>query len=209
MCQLSQTHERLLSLKSFFEHFISKESPSDFTAKLENYVVDSDLPNLQNFEQLDIWQNKLFETKRYPVLSSIERAFLSIFIRLMVENLFSMINDIIDSRYGRIEINTYSAIMIVKYQLKSAGVIASSKFYRKDILRDPIDRNLCYMRTSCSWYKKRLSTKRESMLKGQRKLRANENPKIKGAKNRSKVHEKVTLKSAFHLVIIFFADQND
>ena len=51
-------------------------------------------------------------------------------------------NDFIDSRSVRTEVDTYSAIMTVKYQLKSAGVTASSKFYRKDILRDPVDGNV-------------------------------------------------------------------
>ena len=51
---ISQTHERLRSLKSFFEHFISKGNPCDFTAKLRNYVDDSDLPQLLNSEGLDI-----------------------------------------------------------------------------------------------------------------------------------------------------------
>ena len=41
---------------------------------------------------------------------------------------------------GRTEIDTYSAVMTVKYQLKSAGVTASSKFHRKDIFRDPVDK---------------------------------------------------------------------
>ena len=73
--------------------------------------------------------------------------------------------------------------MTVKYQLKSAGVKAFSKFYRKDILRDPVSGNLyCYMRTSCSRYKKMLSKKREAMLKQQMKLTTKENTKIKGAK---------------------------
>ena len=73
----------------------------------------------------------------------------------MVESSFSMMNGIIDPRSGRTEIDTYSAIMTVKYQLKSAGVTASSKFYRKDILRDPVDRNMCYyIRIAFSRYKK-------------------------------------------------------
>ena len=73
----------------------------------------------------------------------------------MVENSFSMMNDIIDSQSGRTEIDTYNVIMAVKYQLKSAGVTASSKFYRKDILRDPADGNMCYyIRTACLCYKK-------------------------------------------------------
>ena len=75
----------------------------------------------------------------------------------MVESSFSMINDI-GSRSGRTEIDTYSVIMTVKCQLKSPVVTAWSKFYRKDILRDPADRNMCYyIRTACLRYKKEAS----------------------------------------------------
>ena len=58
------------------------------------------------------------------------------------------------------------------------------------------------MEISCSHYKKSLSTKREAMLE-QRKLTTKKNPKIKRAKKRSKVHKKVTLKSAFHFGSFF------
>ena len=85
----------------------------------------------------------IFETKRCPILSSVVKVSLSIITGPMVENSFSMMNDIIDSQSGRTEIDTYSVIMTVKYQLKSAGVTASSKFYRKYILRDPVDGNMC------------------------------------------------------------------
>ena len=84
------------------------------------------------------------------------RASLSIFTGPTVESSFSNMSDIIDSQSSRTGIDTYSAIMTVKYQLKSAGMTASGKFHRKDILRDPVDR------TACSWYKKRLSTKTRS-----------------------------------------------
>ena len=69
--------------------------------------------------------------KWYPMLSSIGRASLIIFIGLMVEISFSMMNNIIGLRSGRTEIDTYSAIINIKYQLKSAGVTASSNFHRK------------------------------------------------------------------------------
>ena len=125
----------------------------DVTAKLRNYVIDSDLTQPQEMEREDVWWNKIFETKHYPILSSAVKPSLSIFTGLMVESSFSMMNDIIDSRSGRTEIN--SAIVTVKYQLKSAGVTAWSKFCRKDILRDPDDGNTCYyIRTTCLCYKK-------------------------------------------------------
>ena len=144
-----------MSLKSFFEPFIRKDNLSDFTAELRNYVIDSDLPQPQETERLDVWWNKIFETKRYPMLSSVVKASLSIFTGPMVESSFSRMNGIIDLRSGRTEIDTYSAIMTVKYQLRSARVTALSKFYRKDILRDPVNRNMCYyIWTACSRYKK-------------------------------------------------------
>ena len=133
------------------------------------------------------------------MLSSVVKASLSIFTGPMVESSFSRMNGIIDPRSGRTEIDTYSPIMTVKYQLKSAGVTASSKFYRKDILKDPVDGNMCYyIRTACLRYKNRLATKREVMLQRQRKLTTKKNPKIKGTKKKSKVHEKVTVKLAFY-----------
>ena len=52
--QMSQTHEKLISLKSFFEPFISIDNSSDFSAKLRNYVIDSDLPQPQEMEYLDV-----------------------------------------------------------------------------------------------------------------------------------------------------------
>ena len=114
-----------------------------------------------------------------------------VFTRPMVESLFSMTTDIIDLHSARTEIDTYSAIMTVKYQLKSAGMIASSKFHRKDIFRDSVAGNLCYyMQAHRFRYKKRLSTKQEAMLKRQGKLTAKKNLKIKGAKKRSKVHQR-------------------
>ena len=53
-------------------------------------------------------------------------------------------NDIIDSRSGRMEIDTYSAIVTTKYNIKSTGKSAAIKYTRKDILRDPVDSTLSY-----------------------------------------------------------------
>ena len=98
------------------------------------------------------------------MLNNVVKGSLSIFTGPTVESSFSTINDI-ESRSGRTEIDICSAIVTVKYQIKSAGVTALSKFYRKDILRDPVDENMCYyIRTASSHYKKRIATKREVML---------------------------------------------
>ena len=123
---MSQTHEKLLPLKSYLEPFISIDNSWDFTTELKNYVIDSDLPQPQETERLDGWWTKIFETKRYPILSILVKASLSIFTGPIVESSFSIMNDTIDLQSGKTELAAYSAIMTVKYQLKSAGVTALS-----------------------------------------------------------------------------------
>ena len=83
----------------------------------------------------------------------------------MVECSFSVVNDIIDSRSGRMEIDTYSAMVTTKYNIKSTSKSAAIKYNRKYILRDPVDSILSYyMRTASSRYKKCLKSKRDKML---------------------------------------------
>ena len=78
----------------------------DFTTELRNYIIDSDLPQPQETERLDVWWSKIFKTKRYPILGSVVKASLSVLTGPMVESSFSMMNGIIDSRSGRTEIDT-------------------------------------------------------------------------------------------------------
>ena len=52
---MSQTHEKLLPLKSYLEPFISIDNSWDLTTELKNYVIDSDLPQPQETERLDGW----------------------------------------------------------------------------------------------------------------------------------------------------------
>ena len=68
------------------------------------------------------------------MLSSIVKASLCVFTRPMVEISFSMMNDIVDLCSGRTEIDTYSALMSVKYQLKSAGDTSSAERFSKILL---------------------------------------------------------------------------
>ena len=133
-------------------------------AMVNTHLKYKNMSLIQNYhyQKKKKW-NKVFKTNRYPVLSSLVRPCLSIFMGLMVECSFSMMNDI-DFRSGRMEIETYSAIMTTKYSLKSSKS-AALKFNRKDILRDPVASTLLYyMHTSSSRYKKCLKTKQDKML---------------------------------------------
>ena len=103
-------------------------------------VTDSEFSLPEEKERSDVWWNKVFKTNRYPVLSTLVRPCVSIFTGPMVEYSFSMMNNIIDSRSGRMEIETYSTIMTKKYSLNSSKS-AALKCNRKDILQD--SRHLC------------------------------------------------------------------
>ena len=156
-------HENLSNLKRYFETFLSSGC-GEYSSEIQKYVTDSELPLPEEKERLDVWWNKVFKTNRYPLLSSLVCPCFSIFTGPMVECAFSMMNDFIDSRSGRMETEGYSTIVTTKYSLKSSKS-AALKFNRKDILRDPVDSTLSYyMRTSSSRYKKCLKTKRDKML---------------------------------------------
>ena len=59
--------------------------------------------------------NKVFKTDHYPVWDSSIHSGLSIFTGSMIK----CSNDIIDSRFARMEIDTYSAIMTTKFNVNS------------------------------------------------------------------------------------------
>ena len=96
---------------------------------------------------------------------------LSIFTGPMVECSFSTMNGIIDSRSGRMEIKTYSAVMTTKYSFKCSKS-AALKFNRKNILRDSVVSKLSYyMYTRLQHViKKYLKTKRSKKLLKKKKL---------------------------------------
>ena len=176
MRQSSLTHENLLNLKPYFEIFLSSGC-CEYSSEIQKYVTDSELPLPEEKERLDVLWNKVFKTNRYPVLSSLVRPCLSISTEPIVECSFSMMNNIIDSRSGHMEIETYSAIMTTKYSLKCSKS-AAVKFNQKDILRDPVDSALSYyIPTSSSCYKKCLKTKRDKSIVEKSLSRSNKEEK--------------------------------
>ena len=101
---------KILNLKPYFETFLSNDC-GEFSTEIQKCITDSELPLPEETKRLDIWWNKVFKTKRYPVLSSLVCPCLSIFMGPMVECSFSIMNDIIDSRSGHMQIDTYSVIV--------------------------------------------------------------------------------------------------
>ena len=190
--QSSLTHENLLNLRPYFETFLSN-GRGEYSSEIQKYVTDSELLLPKEKERLDVWWNKVFKTNRYPLLSSLVCPCFSIFTGPMVECAFSMMNDFIDSRSGRMEIEGYSTIVTTKYSLKSSKS-AALKFNRKDILRDPVDSTLSYyMRTSSSRYKKCLKTKRDKMLLKKKNLSEKVFSEVTKKRRKETVHKQVII----------------
>ena len=103
-------------MKAYFETFLSSGC-GEYSFEIQKYVSDSELLLPEEKGRLVVWWNKVFKTNRYPVLSSLVWSCLSIFTGRMGECSFSMMNNIIDSRSGCMEIETCSAIMTTKYSL--------------------------------------------------------------------------------------------
>ena len=180
-------------MKPYFETFLN-DITGDYAPEIRNYIIDNQLPQPLENERLDSWWNKVSKTSRYPILSRLVHASLSIFTGPMVESSFSMMNDIIDSRSGRMDIDTYSAIMTTKYNLKSSGKTSTQKFARKNVLHDPIDSKMCYfIRTSNSRYKKRLSKNAEVLKQKKEQLQSHKPNSYHIKKKKVTVHEKLEL----------------
>ena len=96
-------HKNLLNLKPYSETFLSSGC-GEYLSKIQKYVTDSELLFPEEKERLDIWWNKVFKKNSCPVLSSLICLYLSIFTGPMVECSVSVMNDIIDSRSGPMEL---------------------------------------------------------------------------------------------------------
>ena len=94
----------------------------------------------------DLWWYKLVE--RYPILTKLSLAALTIFHGPPVEGSFSVMGDIMDKKSGRMNVETYSAIQTVKYSLTAKASKSSKKqktiqfFHREDKLKSSVAKKL-------------------------------------------------------------------
>ncbi|XP_066924720.1 uncharacterized protein [Clytia hemisphaerica] len=160
-----KSYIHLKTLSDFFPTILGSEEDRElYLNEVSRIQLDDGLPSTTNEAgkdiRLDHWWNKVFLTKKYPVLSKVVKACLSIFTGPQVESSFSKMNDIIDRKSNRMNVETYDGIMTVKYSLQSKS--SSEIYHRKDPLYDPINSNAVYfVRTANARYKTRIAKKRK------------------------------------------------
>ena len=68
----------------------------------------------ESYSDIPLWWAIIFDSNKYPTLSKIIKAALSIFTGPQVESSFTMMHDIITPRASRMSVETYSSYMSVK-----------------------------------------------------------------------------------------------
>ena len=70
-------------------------------------------------------------------------------------------NNLINTKTNRLDIETYSVMATTRYQLMSKKSRALTQFRRKDVLHDPVDKNVCfYLQTASGRYNRKLKQRR-------------------------------------------------
>ena len=126
---------------------VDDEEINSYHQEIREFQIDRTLPDAidesENSVRADKWWSSVSMTGRYPSLCKLALSILTCFHGPQVESSFNTMNDIIDERSGRTDIETYGAIQSVKYSMRALQKSASNIFVRKDKLHDPVDRSLC------------------------------------------------------------------
>lgn len=159
----SLTYSALKKLIPYFPTVIRPLDEEEYLREISNLQIDRELPSVEEFPRLDHWWAQIFKSGKYPTLSKLIKASLSIFTGPHIEQSFSIMNDIINPKTNRMNVSTYAAIQNVKYELKSQKKTSLALFHRKDILRSPVDRQLMYhMQTAYGRHNRKRQAEAES-----------------------------------------------
>ena len=142
-------------LKTYLPSVIPEAQHNAFDLEVNKYHQDKNIPKAVNEDAsskwLDTWWAEIFDIDGYPHLSKV--ACLSIFMGPMIEQSFSTMNNVINKKTNRINVETVNAIQTVKYDLKAKNGTTILRYSRTDVLRPPIDRRLCYrVHDTCAEY---------------------------------------------------------
>ena len=120
--------------------------------------------------RVDVWWQQV--SNRYPALSKMAKAILTCFHGPQVEGSFNVMGDVLDSRSSNMNISSFSSIQTVKYTLRSKEKTAVQHFHRRDILHEPVSRQLSVsMRSARGKYKAILKQKNDEQIKRQEELK--------------------------------------
>ena len=141
--------QSLLKLPCLMKNVLVDEEVEMYDNDCRRVFVDFDLPDVLRENKpvrADSWWWKLNE--KYPALSKLSLAALTVFHGPRVESSFSVMGEVMDKKSGRMNVSTYSAIQTVKYSLAAKASKVSKKqkcvqiFHREDKLKSLVLKNV-------------------------------------------------------------------
>ncbi|KAJ8047715.1 hypothetical protein HOLleu_06778 [Holothuria leucospilota] len=108
---------------------------------------------------------------KYPATKKTFTAALSIFTGPRIEQLFSIMNHVVNKKTNRLDVETFSAIQTVKYDFMNTGESAIQRYHRANKLKSPVDGSVCYhMRTAYGRHKRKKQPSEAPVPKKKQKL---------------------------------------
>lgn len=148
------TLKMLQKLPTLAPNVLTEEEEEGFEKEIRQYQGCSTLPEFEDGIRIDVWWGRVDLSKKYPCLCKMVKAVLSCFHGPQVESSFNVMNDIINNKSGRINIDTYNAIQNVKFGIRASETSSIELFRKKDYLHDRVNPLLVKnMRTSYKQYK--------------------------------------------------------
>ena len=101
----SVTYSALKKLKNFFLTVLSgNDDETEYLKEISKLQCDPSLPDADKFERLDHWWHVIFQEAKYPSLSKVIKAAISIFTGPSVEQSFSVLNHILTPKTNRMKL---------------------------------------------------------------------------------------------------------
>lgn len=166
----SKTLSYMQKLPTYATTVLNEAETEEYDQEIRKFHIDNSLPEIED-TRIDHWWGKDEVVQKYPNLSKLVQALLSCFHGPQVESSFNVMNDVIDNKSGRLNLETYSAIQTIKYRLSADGKTAIQFFQKKDYMHETVDKMLCKnMSSSNMEYKADLDKKKDKKLLKQREL---------------------------------------
>ena len=182
------TFLKLKQLGKLFPTVLKPDELHDFNEECRAMqIVDTAfLPVVQSPEgevkRADHWWAEVAQSKKYPKLILVVKACLSIFTGPQIEQAFSQMNQIITPTSNRLDVQTYSAMISIRFHLKAKKMTSLTWFHRNDIHKDPIDKGIAHaMQTAYNTYQKKIRAARQEKVEKHQAL------KVKAAQTSTKI----------------------
>ncbi|CAC5387834.1 unnamed protein product [Mytilus coruscus] len=158
----STAQKYLLRLPSLVTNILAgDEEKEHYELQVRRYQTDDSILLLPDDCRIDHWWANEKHAKVYPLLVKMVQAILTCFHGPQVESSFSVMNDIIDGKSNRMNIEAYNCIQSVKYSLKSSGKSAIQYFTKDDFLHERVDHKLVQnMQSSSRQYQEEVKCKK-------------------------------------------------